>query len=435
MLKWLRDRAAQFDVVALVEANGWDAGTGRARRAAAAAVPLDDNDDVDAATPTSAYDATDVTAAAAAAAAVSSSGASSNTSSSIVASRRALLRNQPRHRAAQQQQRQPPLPAPLSSPPAFMRGTTAAFLKRAASIGYPFAHLLAIPSGYHIALLSTAPISVIMDGSGVRPSSSHSDGLFERGMLVADTHGVRWMIAHLNAHNPQPRRDEAAWIAHLGREFNAGGIPTVVAGDFNTLSPLDAACHAASGIAEWLNNPSVQHYQRTKWRIAAGDDTHTTTVGGGGSPCVVDYRPLGALLAPTPAAAASNFSFYEGRCSVPFLGPFFDCVVPEGPLSTRDSSSGAACARIGSIPTAFDVDPVGLVEPPLRIDHVLANGAMQGAWRAPSPPPPRAGASAAVVPALAGAACTVQSFDADAAGISDHFPVACEWEWRARGAV
>ena len=414
ILTWLRTHGEKYDVVALVEALGWDAASPLARRAEAAeaesaAAAAEEEEEMAVAHDSESDTSHDNSGG-------RYGGDTSNSSSAAQPRAWGRARLAAATAAA---------PIPLAAPPDGFSFSSHSFRRRAAAAGYAYSHLLHSDSGFHIALLSSAPLTPVYEVRG---------GAFQRGAMAVDSHGVRWLLAHLHAHDPRPRRDEAAWLAHLGRAYTAAGVPTVLAGDFNSLSPVDAGCHAALGVPAWLGGVGTPSYLRNKWRVKRGDED------GGGGACVastntIDYRPMAALLAPIPggnSAVSSNnsgsglFIGVGGGCSVPLLGPFYDAVVPSPllplPFSSRreggnnsfiggggapaSASISSMCAAIGSIPTQFDVDPVGTREPPLRIDNVLVNSVMRARWAGP---------------------CRVLSDDGVAGGLSDHYPVECEW--------
>jgi len=134
---------------------------------------------------------------------------------------------------------------------------TAAFRRRAATAGYPYAHLLQSPSGYHVALLSTAPLSIVLeDAAGEN---------FQRGLLVGDAGGVRWVVSHLHAGSSETRLTEAGRVWSLMASYTAAGIPSVLMGDFNSLSPRDATCHSSEGVLASFLRPSAPAHLLTKY--------------------------------------------------------------------------------------------------------------------------------------------------------------------------
>ena len=253
---------------------------------------------------------------------------------------------------------------------------TADFRRRAAAAGFGYAHLLWEPAGYHMALLATAPITVVVQNS--------DSTAFERGVLVGDVGGVRFVVVHLHAHDPVARAVEARAVAATVAAYTAAGLPVVTAGDVNSLPPSDAACHA--DVAAYLSRSDTPAYLRKKFMR-------------GGA---IDYCPFAALIAaPDDAAAACSTT---GDSVTPVL---------------VDAVGGGVCG-VGSIPTRLVADPTadGVDMPPMRIDHVLLNAPFTDAW---------AGANGS--DSGGGGGCIVQR-TFDLTRLSDHYPVVCSWRPR-----
>ena len=261
---------------------------------------------------------------------------------------------------------------------------TFAFRRRAASLGYAHAHLSASASGFHVALLSTAPLALIAEGGPA----------FQRAVLVVDTHGVRWVVAHLHAHDPVARRAEAKMLAHLGWRYTSAWLPTVLLGDANSATPYDSACHDETGVATWLAQNNTPPFLRRKFTVPNID------------PPRLDYRPLATLLR-DPVGVTLPPWRQSSDGDNPLPGPYSDAVAPSG---LQPGARAAGCS-IGTVPTKFTVDPVGSpAAPPLRIDHALVNAPMAEIWRSASMTSP----------------CHIASDD-KAGLLSDHFPISCEW--------
>jgi hypothetical protein len=272
--------------------------------------------------------------------------------------------------------------------------------RRAAALGFPFAHLTYSPAGYSAALLSSAPITLAFEESGAR---------FERVLLAADSHGVRWVVAHLDGHNAYNRLREARWAAELGRRYSAVGLPVAWLLDANGASPLDAACHALDGWPHWLRNASSSpRLVRQFGRAGAAQ---------------LDYRAVGALLqrgrGGTPLAAGANASARASADTT--AGSFWDAAHPAG-LHPRARPGGDAstCARVGrnhgggpAAGAVFAAAP----HPPVRTTFVLVNDAFAARW---APPQPAGGA--------AGAAAGCATLDSPVIrAASSYAPLACAW--------
>jgi hypothetical protein len=252
---------------------------------------------------------------------------------------------------------------------------TAGFRRRAASAGYPHAHLLVLPSGYHLALLSVRPMTVVYE------DTEH----FERGILAADVGGVRFVLVHLHAQNARLREVEAEWIGRLVEKWGGGAegagagvggaatwLPVVVLGDFNNLSPLDAGCHRAQRVADRLEAPGVPEYLRGKYMcgaaaedrdacLAQSADSGTDATGA----MRIDYRPLTTLL--RAAGGLTDLTRLAGG----------------GPARLDDDADSSSSSPL-FCPTSYPTAALGTGSDdagndnghvPLRIDFALVNGA------------------------------------------------------------
>jgi hypothetical protein len=273
---------------------------------------------------------------------------------------------------------------------AHVRAQAAGFRRRAAAAGYAHAHLLRVASGYHLALLSALPLVVVLE------DQEH----FERGLLVADAGGVRFMLAHLHAQDAVKRAAEAAWAARLAARYTAAGLRVVLLGDANSLSPRDDACIRELGTVAKLTAPSAPAYLRGKFLRPS------TAAAGGFEP---DYRPLEALaagglladLSPpvAPASSAGNAGNASNSSTAPaaFVAP----------------AASAACLAACSFPT----EALGLGDG--GADGSAVDDAAHAAVRVDV-----ALANAAFLEAHPGVRCRVLR-DASLATLSDHLPLLC----------
>jgi len=261
-----------------------------------------------------------------------------------------------------------PAPRSLSGGPQdldpLLHDQNAAFRRRAASAGFIHAHILVAGGGFHLALLSSKSMTVVLT------DTTH----FERGLIVADVAGVRFMLVHLHAQSAVERAKEAAHVRGLVAIYTAAGFPVIVLGDFNSPSPVDAACHAAEGLVDSLLLPAVPSYLRNKYmcnvKQDAGCGTMRPAVGpldttGVGRDWRVDYRPLQALIHAAEGAVAG-----QPLVDLALVPPTTDW------RATLTFGPGNATCLI-SYPTASldagadDAEDNGHV--PLRIDFALAN--------------------------------------------------------------
>jgi endonuclease/exonuclease/phosphatase family metal-dependent hydrolase len=322
----------------------------------------------------------------------------------------------------------PPRGTPIDTT-AHLLQQTAGFRRRAAAAGYTHSHLLALPSGYHLALLSALPMTVVYE------DTEH----FERGVLVADIGGVRFVLVHLHAQDVSARRVEAQWVARLVRGYTAAGIPAIVFGDFNTLSPHDAQCHAQQDVADRLEDPQVPQYLRGKYMCdatAEGGDpdcvSHQPTVQMNGTVADakgklrIDYRPLQEILSATPSSPLMDLTLDARAVAAAAAGVVEDKGVERGGAGGASTSSsrrkgGAAFLSANgttclvSYPTAAlgQGDDAGNDNGhiPLRIDFALANSAF-----------------VSVRPAghcLVGGVEAGESLDPHLLTLSDHLPLVC----------
>jgi endonuclease/exonuclease/phosphatase family metal-dependent hydrolase len=248
---------------------------------------------------------------------------------------------------------------------AHVKSQTAGFKRRAAAAGYAFSHMLHIKSGYHLAILSSrGPLVVVLE------DTEH----FERGLLVADVAGTRFLVAHLHAQDSHVRLQEAKWIAKLVARYTAAGIPLVLLGDLNSLSPQDASCLSEEGTIRELLKDSVPAYLREKYlcTIPSTDKAVEATfeqeeckhqaqqIGNStfGS-YAIDFRPVMALLANSTLDTLSISS--PGLIDLALLPPTIsDCYnrfsFPTSALGQNADDAGNDNGHI-----------------PLRLDFALAN--------------------------------------------------------------
>jgi hypothetical protein len=180
---------------------------------------------------------------------------------------------------------------------------------------------------------------------------------------------------------------EAEWIGRLVEKWGGGaegagagvggaatGLPVVVLGDFNNLSPLDAGCHRAQRVADRLEAPGVPEYLRGKYMcgaaaedrdacLAQSADSGTDATGA----MRIDYRPLTTLL--RAAGGLTDLTRLAGG------GP---ARLDDDADSSSSSSSPLFC------PTSYPTAALGTGSDdagndnghvPLRIDFALVNGA------------------------------------------------------------
>jgi endonuclease/exonuclease/phosphatase family metal-dependent hydrolase len=264
------------------------------------------------------------------------------------------------------------------------------------------------------------------------------------------------------------RLAEAHWIQRLVADWAAAGVPVLVAGDLNTLSPLDAVpCHytcaaggagacspAADGqpppplephLATYLLDPHTPAYLRRKFLASWGADQEEALAAGDvdSGAALPDYRPMCALLGTTLDAALVTTwctdAAYAGSTAANAATPppppppprtaLYDAVA-----ASRTAASLPPCE--GSIPTELATDNEALeahdapAMPPLRIDHVLVSA--HALWgTAPGAGGDGGGADHAGAYERLAARVNCRILDARrtrraTALLSDHFPVLCD---------
>ena len=107
--------------------------------------------------------------------------------------------------------------------------------------GLPHTMLLA-KSRYHLGVLSRHPLRALATETGSE---------FAHGLLCVRVLDVSLCVAHLNPHDATRRAMEARRIiGRHGRPIIDAGLPFMLVGDLNTLSPLDRPAHDAAGITQ-----------------------------------------------------------------------------------------------------------------------------------------------------------------------------------------
>ncbi|KNC48960.1 beta-hexosaminidase [Thecamonas trahens ATCC 50062] len=135
---------------------------------------------------------------------------------------------------------------------------------RAAEMGFPFYHIMPIPSGYHLGIMATRPISVVAE---LRQPGKP----FQRGALHVRIEGIHYVVVHLHAHDAGARLAEVeALTTHLAATL-ADTAPLVVMGDFNTLSPDDDdGCEYSSSLVS-----TILSHNWTRLRLKYLNPDHT----------------------------------------------------------------------------------------------------------------------------------------------------------------
>lgn len=173
--------------------------------------------------------------------------------------------------------------------------------------------LLATPTTYDIGVLAKRNVVNMRRGtetSAGRQSSTHlHHGVLhcELTPLGDDTRPVHLLATHLTPHSTIRRREEARRLVALvqrleGEGFGANRHAVILAGDLNTLSPLDKEDHVAL-VPILLGNPRL----RAKFLVPG----HTETQG------EIDYMPMRILLAELVDVAVAHDKRRKPHPTVP----------------------------------------------------------------------------------------------------------------------
>jgi hypothetical protein len=152
--------------------------------------------------------------------------------------------------------------------------------RRSGAAGLPYAEMLMAPSTYHMGILSKWPITVI---------DRHVEGM-ERGFLVAETNGVVYVVVHMHAHNATQRSIESKLVLQTLQTLVPADKPTLILGDFNTLSPHDDECYDDEGFVSYLFDPRVDARFQLKYLIPRKAKS------GGGFLHSIDFRAMQAYI-------------------------------------------------------------------------------------------------------------------------------------------
>jgi hexosaminidase len=306
----------------------------------------------------------------------------------------------------------------------------AAMVSQVRRAGFAHAALLEVKTHFSLAVLSSSKLRVLWSNDG---------SSFERGLLAVETRGVVVVATHLNAHNAIARKAEAAIVASIlpslrelavrvaspGERLHKWGcrpseldecaarVPVALAGDMNTLSPLDAECHKQEELLKFLSTGVTADGTpvRLPERIRAKYMQEPPEMSG----WAIDYRPMEALLGqprgPPPALRDgepdpvwwTNATWHEstqvgcehGRAGGGQMADLF---------AVTEWADADRC--VGSQPTSLSmIEGVDVKDiPPFRLDYVLLGPASACGQAKP--------------------VCTIVRNEATKL-LSDHFPVLC----------
>ncbi len=263
--------------------------------------------------------------------------------------------------------------------------STPGLASRAARAGMAHSVMLQTPSGYDLALMAKWPISVLY---------WNTDD-FERGVLVTAVRGHAIVLVHLHAHDSNARQLEAMRVNELVRELTSSGWPVAVMGDFNTLSPIDAALHRQHNLLKWLQQPAVPQRVRNKHVTTAAKAVQWAAEYrkrvSGYSGVVMTHVCLEVYAALAPSG--DPVLDYRPMCELLAAGTMHDDCPPSDECASTEPTAY-------SLVEGFPASEI----PPFRLDYVLVNPVL--------------------IDTSGEHSCTVLK-DATTEWLSDHYPVTC----------
>ena len=184
----------------------------------------------------------------------------------------------------------------------------------ASAMGYKYSLLVEFPGDeYHLAFMSKSEIVFL---EGLKKNFSHSGA-------IAKIEDVIYILVQLNPFSSSNREIEAQIVKEKVEKYNALGMPVVVFGDFNSLSPQDGA----AGLHKDYNCSCPN--QACEWACKDGK---------------IDYDPVNIIL----SANMTDLCWYDSKK--------FTCQ--------------------GSYPTEVYSQPY----PTIRIDYIMVNDAFKTKW-------------------------------------------------------
>lgn len=199
--------------------------------------------------------------------------------------------------------------------------------------GFSFSVLLRARTGYHLGIMSQRPILV-------NQTKAHP---YHHGLLEVETFGVRFLVTHLSPASSDARLAECMDLSSRISELTVEGVPTILLGDLNTLSPLDKEQHIASHLAQSL---------------AANDRLKKKFLRQGAAGLEIDYRPMQTLLdAGFLDLSLADDSHRPGSTD----GARCD-------LDPEEKGSGSSAC---TVPTLNHLDPMHAAQ--MRLDYTLGN--------------------------------------------------------------
>ncbi|MCA8973107.1 MAG: serine hydrolase [Planctomycetes bacterium] len=177
--------------------------------------------------------------------------------------------------------------------------------KLAATWGHEHVALLK-PDGYPVAITSSAPLTNI---TRLRDDLHH-------GMLRATTHGTDFIVVHLKPHpGVDYKLAECRQALALYREALDAGRQAIVLGDFNSISPADAARFSPA---------ARERYEKWKYLVTAD-------------------RPAEIAMTPLLEAGAVDVFLTAGKPPTALPLPRIDFVLASPDLAARASAARWLC--------------------------------------------------------------------------------------------
>lgn len=176
--------------------------------------------------------------------------------------------------------------------------------------------LMPCRTGYHIGFLSQKPIRVV---------SMITEEPFHHGLLHVEVEGIHFLVCHLSPRDSLTRLKECEEIIRIARGLSEDGVPLVLLGDLNSLSPRDAQHHGE--LVQRFRGD--QRLARKFLRVANGTE-------------FLDYRPIELL---------------ESSLTDMYLG-----------VGAEEESD---CSEQATVPTRIHTDDMHAAK--MRLDYILVN--------------------------------------------------------------
>ncbi len=106
---------------------------------------------------------------------------------------------------------------------------------------HPYSQLCEVKSGFHLGLTSREPLE------NVHPVTK--EGIWH-GLIHAQTFGIDFFVLHLAPKPEEIRLPETAIVLDIVKQLNSSEQPTILLGDFNSVSRTDAGYYQGTSASE-----------------------------------------------------------------------------------------------------------------------------------------------------------------------------------------